>query len=557
MANYIKTLYEKLEDITPLNDAVNMAKKPFPSIERFVLLIFPELNPSDEALLKKCIKETRQQSDVIRDDFRQWEGMSFHNKLLEAYDPDYFKHQTQELNSKKQKEAEIVLVTKLTEFIEDSIRRISGKRNVTQLSDKDMATCVQKIDQAIHAAVSSICAETGDLFFYHHQNAFYKNNINTIYAVTHHLYSYLRYALTHQFTIDALNMGVLSFAEDLNAFFLKLVEMNAVSFDDVYSILNSMADPYKYSSEAKNYHPNSVVLAILITFEHCKLLAKGADLVATFESVLFYLRKLEQYNPAFPYVFFYRGLIQYTYAQKKRTNPELKIAEFEYMMSKGLDNYYLDTLDKLTKAGKLGNSTANWIINCILEDELVPRTAKEAFLGISNSKENKDALIEQYLIDSYEANAKNNHMHSTYKVAEKMIKDNAPLNKVVPVLEKAINLGSTDAVMALGKIYAGNTRYYVHDQQKAEFLFSKAYTMLQNERKLDAALLILELYRKNKETTIPIANMTIQNEYTLMGELAMSLGKQYAECYDSTEKRLIDADIRLCNQLLDKIREKM
>lgn len=557
MANYIKTLYEKLEDITPLNDTVNMAKKPFPSIERFVLLIFPDLNPSDETMLKKCIKETRQQSDVIRYDFRQWTGMSFHNKLLEAYCPDYSKTKPHEIDSKKQKESEIVAVSKLTEFVEDSIRRISGKRNVTQLSEKDMIACVQKVDQAIHDSVASISAETNDLFFFHHQNTFYKKNMNSIPAVAHHLYSYLRYAFTHQFTIDALNMGVLSFSEDLTAFFLKLVEMNAVSFDDVYSILNSMADPYKYSSDSKNVHPNSVVLAILITFEHCKLGAKGVDIVASFESILFYLRKLEQYNPSFPYVFFYRGLIQYTYVQKKKLYPDLKIAEFEYLLSKGQEQYYLDTLDKLSKAAKLGNLTASWIINCILEDETVPKAVKETFLGITNVKENKEYLIEQYLISSYEENANNGHLHSTYKVAERMIKDNAPLNKVVPVLEKAINLGSTDAVMTLGKIYAGNSRYYAHDQYKAEVLFSKAYSMLQNERKLEVGLLILELYRKNKDTTIPIANMTIQNEYTLMSELASSLARKYAECYDSTEKRLIDADIRLCNQLLDNIRAKM
>lgn len=557
MANYIKTLYENLEDITPLNDTVNMAKKPFPSIERFVLLIFPELNPSDEALLRKCIKETRQQSDVIRDDFRQWTGMSFHNKLLEAYFPDYFKPQPYEIDSPKQKESEIIAVSKLTEFIEDSVRRISGKRNVTQLSKNDMAICVSKISGAIHASVASICAETGDLFFYHHQNTFYRNNITTIPAVAHHLYSYLRYAFTHQFTIDAINMGVLSFSDDLKAFFLKLIKTNAVSFDDVYSILNSMADPYKYSSDTKNVHPNSVVLAILITFEHCRLGVKGVDIVASFESILFYLRRLEQYNPSFPYVFFYRGLIQYTYMQKKKLYPDLKIAEFEYQLSKGVENYYLDTLDKLSKAANLGNTTASWTINCIIEDETVPRSAKEAFLGISSSRDNKDALIEQYLVKSYEVNALNGHLHSTYKVAERMIKENAPLNKVVPVLEKAINLGSTDAVMTLGKIYAGNSRYYVHDQAKAETLFSKAYSMLQSDRKLEAGLLILELYRKNKETTIPIANMTIQNEYSLMSELAASLARKYAECYDSTEKWLIDADIRLCNQLLDNIRAKM
>lgn len=557
MDNYIRTLYDKLENITPLNSSIHMAKKPFPSIERFVILIFPELDSSDDAMLRKCIKETRQQSDVIKEDFVQWQGMSFYNKLLEYYNPDYTKTSPQDFNYALQKEAEKKANLRLSELIEDSVRRVSGKKNVTQISKSDMEICLEKISDCLHEAVHETCRDTRDLFFFHYTNAFHKTRQYTIETVTYQLYSYLRYAFTKQYPADALQMGITTFAEDVQTFMLRFIETTTTSYDELYAVLYSMADPFRFSNDNVKQRPNSVVLGLLILLEYFKLDIPFVDVGEVIDNYFFYLRKLEQYNPQFPYTFFFRGLIQYRYLQKKKENPLVKVAELEQLLSYGLDNYFSDTLKKLSTAGDFGNGTATWLIATILNDPDVPSSAKEAYLGLSASKKNKDEIQKAYIKNLYKVGEGHLNQHSTAKIAEIMAEANAPLEEVIPKLESAIDLGATEAVITLGKIYAGMTQYDIHDQIKAEALFSRAYTMLQREHKLEAAFLILELYRKNPNTTIPIANMTIHNEYILMNSLAGTLARNYAEAYEVSEKKRIDADIRLCNQLLDKIREKM
>lgn len=557
MGNFIKTLYDNLENVTPPGSNIHMAKKPFPSIERFVLLIFPELNASDEALLKKCIKETRQQSDVIKDDFKQWEGMSFYTKLLEYYNPDYPNPNPQDMNFPLQKEVEKEALARLTEFVEDSIRRISGRKNVTQIPKQDMDACLEKINMCIHKSVDSTCMESYDAFFKHYNDAFHKSGQLTVENVTYHLYSYFRYAFTKQYPADALHMGITNFAEDIQSFMLRFMETTAVSYDDLYAVLYSMADPIKITADSPKQRPNCVVLGILIMLEYYKLDAPYVDAGVVIDTYFFYLRKLEQYNPSFPYTYLFRGLIQDAYVKKKKLNPLVKVAELDQLLSHGLEEYYVDTLNKLTIALSSGNGTASWLIASILEDPDVPEKAKEQYLGITSSRADKQEIKKNCLDLLHKTGSLHCHHFSVNRIAEEMIASGAPANEVLPILEKAIALGSTQAVITLGKIYAGMTHYDIHNQAIAESLFSRAFTMLQRENKLEAGFLILELYRKNPDTTIPISNMTIQNEYVLMSTLSNTLSRNYVEAYEISEKKRIDADIKLCNQLLDRIREKM